>query len=99
MLYAVRMCHVLGHLCSKQAAIVSERNEQLDTGLVQPRRAHQSDCGNVVRHGYYQTSSARTRRILGRAVRAVQFIRHMVRPPRRGLRQSLFIIRFKLLRQ
>lgn len=72
------MCYVLGDLCGEQAAVVSKRNEQLDTGLVQPRSAHQSDCVNVVRYGHHQAPSAQTDRIYGRVVYAVRFIRHMV---------------------
>jgi len=54
------MRYVLGDLCGKQAAVVSKRNEQLDTRLVQPRSAYQSDCVNVVRYGHHQAPSAQT---------------------------------------
>lgn len=48
----VRVRNVLGDLCGKQAAVVSERNEQMDTGLVQPRRAHEPRRFNSVRYGH-----------------------------------------------
>jgi len=81
MICAGCVCHVLGNLCGEQAAVVPERNEQLDTRLVQPRGAYQSDRVDAVRYGHHQTSSAQTNRIHGGAVRAVRLIRHMVRPP------------------
>jgi len=74
------MCHVLGNMCGEQATVVSERNEQLDTRLVQPRGAYQSDRVNAVRYGHHQASSAETNRVHDGAVRDVWLIRHMVRP-------------------
>lgn len=74
------MFHVLGNMCSEQATVVSERNEQLDTRLVQPRSAYQSNRVNAVRYGHHQASSTQINRIHSGTVRAVWLIRHMVSP-------------------
>lgn len=51
------MRDVLGDMRREQAAVVPERNEQLGTGLVQSRRAHQPDRVDTVRRGDHRAPS------------------------------------------
>jgi len=73
--------YVLGDMRGEQAAVVPERNEQLDPGLVQPRRAHQPDRVDAVRHGHRRAPFAQNHGIHGRAVRGVRLIRRVVIHP------------------
>lgn len=70
--------HVLGDSSGQQAATVPGRDEQLDTGLVQPRGAHQPDRVHAVRSGHRRTPAAQHGCVHGRAVRAVRLVRRVV---------------------
>lgn len=73
------MHHVLGDLCGEQAAVVPERNERLDTGLVQSRRAHQPYRFDAVRRGHHRAPSAQNDGIHRRTLRTFRILRHIVR--------------------
>lgn len=89
------MRYVLGDLRCEQAVVIPERNEQLDPGLVQPRRAHQPDRVDAVRYGHHRAPFAQNDGIHGRAVRAVGLLRHMVIPPMTGDRANVYTRAYK----